>query len=238
MSEFCNRLLLEKMIVQRINAAATWGGTITKLIFSDEMVEEARREASAEVLRAVANSGKGYFGELSGYVAVVHNAFLPGHDGEPGIPQIVPFFGATARAGLPADPDEIDSYRTSPESYTGTSSGVAHAHNVAIGGKRSPLSCRYSMINGVFKFTGYSAEVPLLVITTAMGDTKIPISLGPAVVKLGIPKLVKPGTALSQFARADAGDGRDDLVSIQEGAMSVKPPRAIADIMQAQRQSI
>lgn len=238
MSEFANKDTLENIIVQRINAAATYGGAITKQIFSTGLITQARRQASLEVLNAIAKSGKGYFGKLSEFVSVAHDAFLPGHAGEPGIPRIVPFDGAPAREGLPADPDEIDAWRTSPESYTGTSDGVSHPHDQAKAGKRSPLSCRYSIVNMVFKFTGLSAEVPLLIITTAMADDFIPVELSSAVVKLSMPKLVKPGSSLWQFARADAADGRDDLISIQEGAMQVKPARAIADIATAQKQFI
>lgn len=238
MSEFAIPATLDKLIVQRINAAATYGGAITKQIFSADFVTKMRRQAAGEVLGAIAKSAREYFGELCALFTVEHDAFMPGHDGEPGIPRIVPFAGADAREGIPADPDEIDSWRTNPASYTGTGTGIVHAHNLAIGGKRSPLSCRYSMVMGRFKFTGYSAKIPLMVITTAMIDDQIPLRLSSTVVKLTIPKLVKPGTSLWQFARADASDGRDDLVSIQEGAMTVKPPRAVADIATAQKQFI
>lgn len=317
---------LDKEIADVLNAAASWGGAITAQIRSAEAIANARKQAALEVLSAIStNPNHGYFGDLSALVSVAHNAFLPAHDGVVGVPKIIPFAGATARDGIPADADEIDSYRNNPGSYTGGVTGIAVPHDEAMedseggliqtttlanggagyavgdtgiiltgddtatyevltvdgggavltysitvpgaayvvengvgtvtGGAQagagagftvnitavayaansrpSPLSCRFSIFASYFKFTGLSAQIPMIVITTTMRDTKIPLPLGPAVVKRAIPKLVKPGDALYIIAGEYARDGKQDLVEIAGGAMKVAPVRAVADIVPA-----
>src|SRR6266403_685886 len=83
-------------------------------------VHGARVDAGMKILKAIASDPQsGHFGSLSTLVTLTNNSFLPAHDGKPGIPQIIPFAGANARAGVPAKPDEIDSFRESPELFTG-----------------------------------------------------------------------------------------------------------------------
>lgn len=320
---------LDTHIADILNAAQTWGGAIAAGIRSSGAIINARKESSLEVLEAISkNPQHGYFGELSSLVDVLHNSFLPAHDGEIGIPQIVPFEGATARDAIKADPDEIDSFRNNPASYTGAHTGIPVPHdqpdatkvegailtaslnagggfyaandtgtvatgdglatyqvltvsagavvtflilnrgsgyNVANGlatapggaqpgagsgftlnvltigstgtGKQSPISCRFSIVSSYFKFTGLRAQIPMMIIDTTMRDTKLPLRLGPAVVKLAIPKLVKPGDALAMLAREYGADGKQDLVEIAGGAMTVRPVKAVPDIVAALKQN-
>lgn len=327
---YANVTELDKEIVDVLNAAASWGGAITALIRHADEIANARQQAALEVLRAIStNSNHGYYGDLSALVTVAHDAFLPAHDGEIGTPRIVPFPGATARDGIPADPDEIDSYRLNPESYTGALTGIPVPHDepvtdaeggliatttLATGGagyavgdtgivltgddtatyqvltvdgggavltysitapgaayvvedgiattpggaqagagagftlnitavafaptsRPSSISCRFSIVAARFKFTGYSAQVPMVIITDTMRDTKIPLSVGPAVVKRAIPKLVKPGDALSLIAGEYARDGKQDLVEIAGGAIAVRGVRTIPEIVGAIKQN-
>lgn len=237
MAEYAVKELIEKHIIDRMNAAAAWGGAIASGIRSADAVTNARRQAAMEIVGAIArNPQHGFFGDLAALVDVAHNAFVPAHDGDIGIPQITPFNGATARDGLVAKSIQIDSWRDNPASYTGVLDGVSVPHDEADeDGRRSPLSCRWSIEAGLFKFTGVSAKIPMIIITETMSDDKVPLGLSSAVVKLAIPKLVKPGDKLYLIAAADARDGRDDLLSIQEGAMVARPPRSIPDIAMAQK---
>lgn len=328
---FADVTVLDYHIADIMNAAASWGGAITAGIRSANAIENARRQAALEVLGAISgNPQHGYYGELSSLVTVAHNSFLPAHDGEIGVPRIVPFAGAAARDGIKADGDEIDSYRLSPESYTGALDGIVIPHDqpnanrvegailthslftggigYAVGdtgtvnagdglasyevlsvvpitgavatyslinrgsgydvanaidtifggvqpgagigfavniltigatgtGKHSPISCRFSIVASYFKFTGLSAQIPMMVISETMRDTKIPLRLGPTVVKRALPKLVKPGDAVYLIAGAYGQDGKQDLVEIAGGAMSVRPVKAVPDIVQALKQN-
>lgn len=188
-----------------------------------EDVHAARVHAGMDVLRAVAqNPRNSYFGSLATLVTLTHNSFLPAFDGEPGIPLIVPYSGAQAIDGIPATPSEIDSYRSDPTSsvYTGARDGVRVAHDASDSGLPSPVSCRYAIVGGRFKFTGYSAQIPLIQLTRTMADTGVPENYEPTVVKLSIPRLVKPDNPLYQMY---AALGSQDLSLIQRGEMQVPP---------------
>src|ERR1051325_3744931 len=279
---------LDTHIADILNAAQVWAGVITAGIRHVDEIANARQQAALEVLGAIStNPQHGYYGDLSTLVDVAHNSFLPKHHGEIGTPKIVPYTNAPAVDGIPADPDEIDSYRNNPELFTGALDGIVVPHDqpnpntvlgailsaevddggadyvvgdtgtvaagdgfatymvdsvlggavqtfrlinrgsnyteedgvetipggaqtgvgagftqnilsVATGGigRPSPLSRRFSIVASYFKFTGVSAVIPMMVITEEMRDNKIPLRLGPAVVKCAIPKLVKPGDAL------------------------------------------
>lgn len=317
---------LEAHIADILNAAQSWGGAIVTGVTSPSAITNARREASYELLRAISkNPSHGYFGELSQLVAVFHNQFLPPHDGEIGIPKIVPFEGAAARDGIPATAQQIDSFRHNPESYTGALDGIVIAHDqpnankiegailttslnaggadyaigdtgtinagdglatyevltvdgsgavltfdlinrgsgydvgegvatatagvqpgVGVGflvnvltigsngtGKQSPISCRFNVDSSYFKFTGLNAQIPMMLVDDTMADSKLPLSVSPAVVKLAIPKLVKPGSPVAQIAGGYAADGKQDLAEVVAGAMSVRPVRAVPDVVAA-----
>lgn len=321
---------LDAHIADILAAAASWAGVITAGIRSAAEIANARQQSCLEVLGAITtNPEHGYFGDLAALVTVAHNSFVPAHDGEIGTPKIVPFLGAAQRDGIPSDPDEIDSYRNDPASYTGAVDGIVTAHDqptatrtegailtteinqagagyeggdtgtIAAGdglatyevltvdaggevltyrlnlrgsnydvaeavatitggaqagagagftldiltigtsgtGRQSPLSCRFSIMSAYFKFTGLTAQIPMIIITTAMRDGKVPLRLGPAVVKRAIPKLVKPGDALYLIAGEFARDGKQDLVEIAGGAMSVRPVKAVPDIVAALKQN-
>lgn len=227
---FADPTRTESHIKHILNAVPTWGGSINssgKAIYSDEAITKARIDSGMEILRAIAsNPANSYFGSLATLVTVTHNSFLPAYDGEPGIPLIVPFSGAQAMEGIPATPDEIDSYRTDPTSsvYTGAYSGVRVAHDAAdSSGQPSPISRRYSLVGGRFKFTGYSAQIPLIQLTRSMADTGVPENYEPTLVKLSIPKLVKEGDNLALIAPTYLQLGMQDLVAIKSGQWEVPP---------------
>lgn len=191
-------------------------------------VDAARIASGMEILRAVSrNTGHGFYGAMTTLVTVANNAYLPAHDGEPGIPVIVPFLGAAAREGIPADPDEIDAYRndslTRP-SFSGTLDGVAIPHDQAdADGKMAPTALRYSLVNKRLKFTGLTCQVPLVQISRAMADSGVPENYEATIVKLSLLRLVQPGNQYYQRALGYAAEGHNDLIEIQNGSMNVKP---------------
>jgi hypothetical protein len=66
--------------------------------------------------------------------------------------------------GIPADPDEIESYRSNTKGVFGDLFGqgsVAHDEPTS-DGFPSPLSLRYSTDNGVLKFTGAACFIPMI----------------------------------------------------------------------------
>jgi hypothetical protein len=200
-------------------------------------VYAARIDAGMMILRAIAsNPQHGEFGALATMVGVSHLSFLPSHSGKPGIPQIVPFAGGNARAGTPAKPDEIDSYRESPELYSGSVDGVVVAHDAKdVDNKMSPMSCKYSIVDEQLRFTGVSAEVPLIQLTRSMADNSVPIQYEPTLVKLIPFAVVTPKSEYFKLATALAADGKQDLLEISTGAMSVRAVRAVADIIAEQK---
>ncbi len=204
-----------------------------------EDVQAFRVDAGMEILRSISRSPQnGHFGELATLVGVAHNSFLPGHEGELGIPFIVPYAGADAREGIPSSPDEIDAYRLNPSSFTGAVDGIVVAHDQqGADGKMSPLACRYSFANQRFKFTGVSAQIPMIQPTRSMADTSIPENYEPTLVKLIIPRAVKPGTPFFQAAQMFRADGLQDLVAIEKGELVVKPLRSVPKIEEEQKQA-
>lgn len=237
--------IIEAHIAFRLNAAQNWAGDIVKKIFSADAIEEARRQATSEVFSAIAYNRKhGAYPTIATMVDVTPVppatvVLLPPHDGEPGLPVITAFENGPARTGLEAKPEQIDSWRSNPSSYTGFNDGKVVAHDQPTAdGKPSPLAYRWSLEGSYFKFTGKSATIPLVVITDALLDGVVLRSLAPAIVKLAMPKLVKPGSPIFTIARQDAADGRQDLMDIRQGAMAVRPLSGFPDVSQAQRQGV
>lgn len=224
---FADPTRTENQIKDILNAAtAGYGAAIDNLKYTAGAITAARIGSGVEVLRALAaNPQNGYHGSLSTPITVTHNQFLPGHDGEPGIPLIVPFAGAAARAGVPAAPDEIDSYRDDATLalYTGALDGGTPHDQADPQGMPSAISCRYSIINGLIKFTGLSCQIPLIQLTREMANTGVPEVFEPTLIKLSIPKLVKEGDNVYLFAREYYAMGREDLQEIMRGAMKVRP---------------
>lgn len=226
---------IDAQIADVLNAAATWSGAITAGNRSAAAIALARHQTCLEILRAISgNTNHPTWGDLAQYLDVVSGAFLPAHDGEVGIPIIVPYFGATPRKGMPATPDQIDSWRAETAAnpiYTGGIDGVGVPHNSQDAqGRMSALACRYAIVNKVFDFTGYGAQIPMIIITDVMADTKIPIALAPAVTKCAIPKLVKPGDNVYQIADKYGSLGQKDLAEIAAGAVKVSPVPTIAQV--------
>lgn len=239
---------IDKQIIDTINAARTWGDAIVDAKRSASAITAARRDATKEVFRAVAlNPQSGHYGALLTLVdveldPVTNDWALPDYAGEPGVPLIIPFAGATPRAGFPADPDEIDSYRSDTSAFAlysgalGDDARVPHDQPTQEG-QPSPLSLKYSFAYGRFKFTGLSAQVPLIQLTEEILDTKLPIDISPAVVKLAPSKLVKPGDNLYLISRDYYAMGREDLAEIANGVMKVRPVPS-PNVVAAQKQVI
>lgn len=239
---FADLTRIDNRIKEILNLASEWAGAIENSAFSNEGVIAARTEAGLEVLRAIAaNPQNGHYAAAATLVSIAHNAFLPAHDGEPGIPIIRAFDGGPLMEGRPATPDEIDSYRMDPGSeliYSGGADGDAVAHNEADANNLpSPVAGFYSIVNGRFKFTGFSAEIPLIQVTRAMAETvsAIPEMYESTVIKLAVPKLTKVGHAGHLIADRFLNAGMVDLKAIAEGAMSVPP---VPDVVMADKAGV
>lgn len=230
MTEYATATTIDNEIAAVINAStAGFGSAITKQIYSAGAITAARRGATAEVFRAIAlNPQCGHYGAIVELVAVVHGDQLPDHIGEPGIPMIVPFDGATAEEGYPADPDEIDDYRKATADFPiyagalGAESFVAHDQPDQFG-QPSRLSGQYSLDYGKLKFTGLSCQVPLILVDEELLDTLVTLDMVPIVVNLAIPKLVKEGDTLYQIAGQRYQMGRADLQELVTGTIKQKP---------------
>lgn len=224
MPEYADTAGMDTRIADILNAnGGVWGGEIIDARRGNSLdsITAARIESGKEVLRAISrNSQSGYYAGLVELMPVEHNGKLE-YDGELGIPRIVPFAGAPPIEGFPADPDEIDSYRNDTDELR-LYSEVLHDQPDALG-QRSAVAAKYSIVNGVFKFTGYSAEIPMIQLTDEMADTKIPANFAPTVIKLTPAKLVKEGDNLASIAGAYLQEGKNDLVEIEGGAREVKP---------------
>lgn len=210
----------------------------TRLPYRD--VHAARIESGMEILRAISkNPQSGYYGSLQTLVDVEHNAFLPAHEGDIGIPLIEAFAGAPLREGYPADPDEIDSYRLDVAGlnfYSGALDGLLTPHDQPdANGYASPVAGRYSVVNGRFKFTGFSAQAPIIELTRAMADTLVPENLEPTLVKLSIPRLARPDDAIYALVGQYIALAEQDLAMLQAAAVSVP---SLPQITTAQKQVI
>lgn len=214
-----------------------------KLPYKD--VEALLGTASTEVLKAVAsNPLNSYFSSLMTLVTVANGAFLPQHEGEPGIPLIVPYPGAEARSGIPADPDEIDSYRHDivNGSYRALYSGAADAQAVAYNeatklGRVSPTACRYSIVNGRLTFTGDTCQVPLVQLpasTPGAAIDQVPGSYEPTTLRLVLSWVGQPWDKFYPICVRMALEARDDLAAIRAGKPTVPPFSAT---MMAQKMS-
>jgi len=237
---FADPIKIEAHIADILNAAASWGGAIASARRSSQAITQARIESGMEILRCIAaNPKNGYHASLATLTDVTHDQLLPAFDGEPGIPLIIPFASGKEMAGVPADPDEIDSWRNDLSAfpiYTGAVDDVFTAHDQPDDNNMpSAVAGRYSIVNGLFKFTGKTAKIPLIILTWTLADTKIPEAYTATNVKLAIPKLVKEGDNLAQYASAYAQAALLDLQQIMAGAMNVAP---IPDLAMAQKAGV
>lgn len=244
--EYADTAVLDHEIADVLNAAATWAGAISDSSRSGDEIANARKQAALELFGAIASNPEGpYWAPLRTlvaheYAAGENSVPLAQHDGEIGIPKIRPFYAADWRDAREARPDQIDAWRLETADlprFTGSVDGIGLPHNAPDArGLQSPLACFFSIVAGDFKFTGFEAVIPMFIITAAMRDEKIPLRLGPAVVKRAIPKLVKPGSPVALIAGEFAADGKQDLVEVAGGAMTVRPVRAVSDIVQTLKQ--
>jgi hypothetical protein len=82
-------------------------------------------------------------------------------------------------------------------------------------------------VNGRFKFTGLSAQIPLVQVTRTMADVAVPENYEPTLTKLSIPKLLKEGTKLNAFAESFRAWGQEDLLQIEGGILKVRNVPAV-----------
>jgi hypothetical protein len=197
-------------------------------------VEALLGTAALEVIKAVANDPtNSYFGSLTTLVDVTNGSFLPQYEGEPGIPLIVPYPGAEPRSGIPADPDEIDSYRedlvTGPYRalYSGAVDAQAVAYNAPTAmGRVSPTACRYSIVNGQIKFTGDTAQIPLVQLGVTDGPSaiaKVPTAYEPTLLRLVISWCGQPWDKFYPICLRMALEANQDLAMIRAGKPMVPP---------------
>jgi hypothetical protein len=191
-------------------------------------------QASKQVLRLiVSNPGHPYLSSLMQLVTVEDGDFLPKHEGMPGVPMIVPFAGAEPRAGIKADPDEIDSYKydlvTGPgykALYSGAVDQKPVAYNEATAkGRVSPTACRYSLKDGRFTFTGASAQVPLIIFDADETDPteQVPTEYDPALLRLAISWMGQPWDKFYPLCVRFEREVREDLRLIAAGSLNVQP---------------
>lgn len=245
---FADPIRMQNRIRDILNASPSWAALVSDpggdKKRSEDAIQAARIESGFEVLRAISrNTQGGYYGALVSVEAIDISAYddangvFLAYDGEPGIPQISPFPGAPFRDGIPANPDEIDSYRndsTEFPMYTAGLDGLAIPHNQPdANGFPSPVAGLYSIQAGLLKFTGDQVRIPLIILTEEMAAAKIPAALEPAVIKLSPAKVIKPGDALYQVAGLYARLGSQDLIEIEGGALKVLP---VPNITQATKQ--
>lgn len=213
---------------------------------SDDAIVHARRMASHRVIDAVAsNLAHPYWGELKTDVALTHLQIIPACYGEIGIPLIVPFPTGTAKSGIPKKPDEIEAARENNlgtlTDFFGEEEGDLQLHNEAESGFMAPMACWYSTTNGIFRFTGVSAVVPMVKAGTTdterdtIADDKIPVTLSATVVRLSVGMLIKEGDNLLNLSGVYAQQGEADLIAIKGGAITVAPIEVARAIQNAQR---
>lgn len=226
---------LERLIVYVLNASGTWDGPIDDKRRSAESVTQSRIGATMELYDAIAsNPQHGFWGVLATDVDVDHNDLLPEHLGQVGIPMIYTHEDAEDPVeGVPADPDEIDSWRSDTLGLHSKLCGEIVAHDAVDDNEMpSPLAGYYSLVNSRIKFTGYACEIPMVQITVAQVETKTPVPFMHTIAKLAPLYHFKEGDNLPATANALIQAGRQDLERIRAGAMNVSP---VSDIVPVQK---
>ena len=216
---------LEGLIVSLLNAATGgFGASIDDARRNATLITQARLKATTDVIRAIArNPSNGYWGAIALPVNVLHNQLLPEHEGEIGIPEIVPFTNAQPRAGVPADPDDIDSYRNDFLGLYTRAFGVSTAHNMAdVAGMPSRVSGYYSIVANRIKFTGATCKIPMIQLTDSTLNSKLPYAYVPTVAKLAPMYALKEGDNIMSMVQMLYADGKQDLQMIMQGAMATE----------------
>lgn len=223
----------ERMIKYVLNATNSWSGAINDARRMAEAVTKSRIWATIEVVTAIAeNRSHGYWGALAEMWEVDHNELLPPHLGEHGIPQISVSGYDEEIAGIPADPDDIDSWRNDTLGLHSRLCGETVPHDsVDSNGVPSHLAGKYSIVNSLVKFTGESCEIPIIRFDEARCATKTPEFALPTIVKLAPLWNLKEGDNLIGLASVLVEAGRADLERIRGGAMKVDP---VSDVMKFQ----
>jgi len=206
--------------------------------YSIDGINDARRKAASRVFDAIgSNPAHPYWGLLSSSVAYNHGDVIAPYYGEIGDVLVVPVTGQTARIAMPADPDEIESYRLDSLGTFTSFYGTAQAHNaVNEAGVLPPTALKYSTSSGRFTCTGASGVIRMIPIPqedtspTAglnaeeyMADTKMPITLAHLNAKLALPMLIKEGDNLFRTATYLGQLGEAELAAVKGGAIKVAP---------------
>lgn len=225
----------ERMIKYVLNATGSWSGAINDARRMAEAVTKSRIWATIEVVTAIAeNRSHGFWGALAEMYEVDHNELLPPHRGEHGIPQITVSGYDEEIAGIPADPDDIDSWRNDTLGLHSRLCGETVPHDtVDSNGVPSHLAGKYSIVNSLVKFTGESCEVPIIRFDEARCATKTPEFALPTIVKLAVWFNQKEGDNIAPIAMQMYQAAQADLEMIRGGALKVNP---ISDVMQFQKE--
>lgn len=209
---------VEKSVIQILNAGEqnASGSPVYSAVIQDDRrvaghVTDAATQAGERILLAICETeGNGHrpnFMALSGSIA--HGAVLPEHIGPIGTVQIQPYAGAEFIAGLPADVDDIESWRANVSSLYDTV-----AHNAS----GSSLAGRYAVLGNELFYTGHDAKIYLANFTRADVATKVPDAYEATWVRLTVGLLAKEGDTpglIQMYAQA----GENDLAAIRSGAM-------------------
>lgn len=214
--------------------------------YNDDVINSARRLAAYRIIEAIASKvNHPYWGLLAAFEEVQHGAVIPPYYGEIGIPEIT-INGVEWRTGIPAKPDEIDSYRANTnETYSnfyGIESSQDHAETTEEDAV-SPMAFRYSTSSGIFKFTGRQGRIPMIKVPDTSGgvhilsDQRLPYHLAALNVKLAMPLLTKEGDNSYRIAAYLSAMGEQELAAIRAGATQVAPIDINKAVQLAQRVS-
>lgn len=247
---------IENTVKDILNAgeSSVFGGAIKDKRRSAEAIAAARRKATLEVVRAVAeNPNHGLWKSLAEETEVQHDAFLPPYLGAIGVPQFEVQIGEgepVVSAGLEERPELVDAYRNDPLGlFTGfmsiapiSADGAMTDLTSGYQGYPSRTACRYSIMNNRLKFTGAKCKIPLVPFVEPNGETPEVFNnyidartyklaaYFPTVVKLAMQYLIKEGDNLMPIALNLTNLGMRDLAGITSGKIRVEPLPAISEL--------
>lgn len=225
----------KKQILSLLNANErdTLGARLYSVNSGDEgfigaEIDTAIEYAKMLVKEALASDNSLHRGAFIVDTPVAHGTALPSHYGTHGIPKITPYLNAPAsmvRTGTRKSVEEITSYRENSIILNSRKlySDIDH-DQPGYGDAPSSLAGFYSVVEDVLYFTGYSAVVPLAVITGA-SDAFIPAEKESVVQAIALGKLAKDGTVSEKFGEwMQMGNMELSLIRTGESAApSIKP---------------
>jgi hypothetical protein len=147
-----------------------------------------------------------------------HGEPLPLHYGDTSVPDIYPFDSAdfTLR-GVRRSLEKIESYRVNTNNVYGP------AHDQPVNGTASPLAGFYDIVNGIFYFTGYEAEMYLANFTRADVLDKLDEGIEPVIVRLALGLSGKEGDTSDGLFQMWYAQAQSELGLIRSGATVFQP---------------